>query len=75
MLIIFTMIKDILTEKDYYIEEGRYVFTAYYHLKRGRCCGSGCRHCPYIPKHEKHTTILNEKYVKKEAVLVEDSKK
>jgi hypothetical protein len=23
------------------------VFTAAYHLKRGYCCGSGCRHCPY----------------------------
>jgi hypothetical protein len=24
------------------------VFTAIYHLKRGSCCGSGCRHCPYV---------------------------
>jgi len=23
------------------------VFTAAYHLKRGYCCGNGCRHCPY----------------------------
>ncbi|MGD0902046.1 MAG: DUF5522 domain-containing protein [Terracidiphilus sp.] len=23
------------------------VFTAAFHLKRGSCCGSGCRHCPY----------------------------
>ncbi|HEY0007785.1 MAG TPA: DUF5522 domain-containing protein [Tepidisphaeraceae bacterium] len=32
---------------DYYIERGRWVFTAAYLLKRGRCCGTGCRHCPY----------------------------
>lgn len=32
---------------DFYIESGRYVFTKLYHLKRGYCCGSGCRHCPY----------------------------
>ena len=32
---------------DYYREGGRWVFTAWYHLKRGYCCGSGCRHCPY----------------------------
>jgi hypothetical protein len=33
---------------DYYInEQGYWVFTALYHLKRGRCCGSGCRNCPY----------------------------
>lgn len=34
--------------EDYYInEEGLFVFTEKYHLKRGYCCGSGCRHCPY----------------------------
>jgi hypothetical protein len=33
--------------EDYYIEGGLYVFTARYLLKRGYCCGSGCRHCPY----------------------------
>ncbi|MCB0345072.1 MAG: hypothetical protein KDD66_08135 [Bdellovibrionales bacterium] len=26
---------------------GRMVFTSYYLQKRGSCCGSGCRHCPY----------------------------
>ncbi len=36
--------------EDYYIENGRWVFTASYHLKRGFCCGSGCRHCPYGEK-------------------------
>ena len=32
---------------DYYMEGPNLVFTAQYHLKRGYCCGSGCRHCPY----------------------------
>lgn len=32
---------------DYYLEDGRWVFTSWSHLKRGYCCGSGCRHCPY----------------------------
>lgn len=32
---------------DYYLENGLWVFTAQYHLRRGYCCGSGCRHCPY----------------------------
>src|ERR1700741_1443576 len=31
---------------DYYMEKGLWVFTAWYHLKRGHCCESGCRHCP-----------------------------
>ncbi len=26
---------------------GYLVFTAVYLLRRGTCCGSGCRHCPY----------------------------
>jgi hypothetical protein len=34
-------------EADYYIENGFYVFTRSYHLKRGHCCKNGCRHCPY----------------------------
>ncbi len=33
--------------RDYYFDAGRLVFTAAYLLKRGTCCGSGCRHCPY----------------------------
>jgi hypothetical protein len=32
---------------DYYWENGLMVFTSEYHLKRGYCCDSGCRHCPY----------------------------
>ncbi len=31
----------------YFNEEGLMVLTAAYHLKRGRCCGNGCLHCPY----------------------------
>lgn len=32
---------------DYYVEGGKFVFTPAYHLKRGYCCNSKCRHCPY----------------------------
>ncbi len=31
----------------YYNAEGLVVFTSGYHLKRGKCCGTGCLHCPY----------------------------
>lgn len=34
---------------DFYFENGLMVFNAAYHLRRGYCCGSGCRHCPYPP--------------------------
>jgi len=32
---------------DFYLDGGRVVFTVAYHLRRGTCCGSRCRHCPY----------------------------
>ncbi|MCZ6595638.1 MAG: DUF5522 domain-containing protein [Bacteroidetes bacterium] len=37
-----------LEEGDYYFTpEGYKCFTEQYHLKRGYCCESNCRHCPY----------------------------
>ena len=41
------MAGNLIPSEDYYEENGLMVFTARYHLKRGYCCGSGCRHCPY----------------------------
>jgi hypothetical protein len=32
---------------DYYVDGGKFVFTSAYHRKRGYCCNSKCRHCPY----------------------------
>ena len=48
--------QSLIEDIDYYIDQERLlVFTAWYHLKRGECCGSGCRHCPYdhinVPGH------------------------
>ena len=34
-------------EDFYFTPEGYKCFTSNYHLKRGYCCKSGCRHCPY----------------------------
>ena len=34
--------------EDYYLTpEGYRCFTEKHHRKRGYCCKSGCRHCPY----------------------------
>ena len=33
--------------KDYYLQGDAMVFTASYLQRRGYCCDSGCRHCPY----------------------------
>jgi hypothetical protein len=33
---------------DYYFnEDGLMVLTEVFHLKKGFCCGNGCKHCPY----------------------------
>lgn len=33
--------------EDYYLENGFFVFTSSYLLRRGYCCDHDCRHCPY----------------------------
>ena len=30
-------------------DSGLFVLTGAYLAARGRCCGNGCRHCPYPP--------------------------
>ena len=36
-----------LQPDDFYFEGSFMVFTEKFLLRRGYCCGSGCRHCPY----------------------------
>jgi len=37
-----------LDPEDFYKSpEGYIIFTEKYHLKRGYCCKSACKHCPY----------------------------
>ena len=50
---------ELVKDVHYYINEnGYWVFTAHYHQQRGYCCKSGCKHCPYEPKHLKGTKNL-----------------
>lgn len=45
---------DKFDKEDYYMTpEGYLVFTEKYHLKRGYCCQSGCKHCPWKNKSSK----------------------
>jgi hypothetical protein len=48
-----------IDQEDFYIENGFYVFTEKYHLKRGHCCQSGCRHCPYNQNNTVECTKQN----------------
>jgi hypothetical protein len=47
-------------QPDWYFENGLLVYPAAFHLKRGSCCGSGCRHCPYEPKHVQGNTQVRQ---------------
>lgn len=37
-------------DEDCYWDGPYLVFTEAFHLKRGYCCNSGCRHCPWKDK-------------------------
>jgi hypothetical protein len=59
------MAEDLKEGVDYYYnEDGYVVLTEAYHLKKGYCCGNGCKHCPYnyeaVPE-PKRSTLLQQK--------------
>lgn len=37
----------LIEDLHYYNENGFFVFTEFYHISRGFCCGNHCRHCAY----------------------------
>ena len=45
---------------------GYNVFTEVAHKKRGKCCGSGCRHCPY-----NHVNLKDKSMIQQPAFLYE----
>jgi len=48
----------------YFNNDGFVVFTAEYLLKRGYCCGNGCKNCPYEYKNvpePKRSRLLQER--------------
>jgi hypothetical protein len=47
-------------DKDYYIDGGAIVLTEEYLVNRGKCCGGGCRHCPYDPNYTRGNETLRE---------------
>ena len=56
-------IQNLIEDEHYYLENGLLVFTEKYHLARGYCCGSSCRHCPYNHKNVKknnHQRNIND---------------
>lgn len=53
------------TNSNFYWEDGFCVFTEQFLLKRGQCCGNGCRHCPYEPKHNYGSKEIDPKVLQK----------
>jgi hypothetical protein len=49
-----------IEEPDYYWEDEKLVFTAAYLKKRGFCCRSGCRHCPYGFKQDQSINPIQD---------------
>ena len=52
-----------LADEDFYFDpSGLMVLTEKYHLRKGFCCGNGCRHCPYdyinVPEPQRNTLLL-----------------
>jgi hypothetical protein len=43
----FPCTKELKEGVHYYLVNGLWVFTEMYHMLRGDCCKSGCRHCAY----------------------------
>ena len=56
-------------EEDFYYEDGFMVMSEKFHLKRGYCCGNGCRHCPYnydrVPEPRRHKLLSLKHHGKK----------
>jgi len=52
--------------RDFYLENGLMVLTDDYLRRRGYCCGSMCRHCPYewenVPGHKRKTSISRSSF-------------
>lgn len=55
-------------EDFYYSEEGYVVLTEKFHLRKGVCCGNGCRHCPYqyVNVPEPRRTELLKKHAQRQ---------
>lgn len=48
-----------LVKDRYQDSSGSIVFTERFLIRLGVCCGNGCRHCPYTPKHAAGSTKIH----------------
>ena len=38
---------ELIKDVDFKVVNDLYVFSKWYHIKRGECCGNDCQNCPY----------------------------
>ena len=38
---------ELVKDVDFRVVNDLYVFSKWYHIKRGECCGNDCQNCPY----------------------------
>ena len=43
----FARSRRLIESIDYHVENELWIFSRWYLLKRGHCCGEACKHCPY----------------------------
>lgn len=53
------MTAPLIEGEDFYYERGFMVFTAAFLLRRGYCCESGCRHCPWDFRNQRRSDVPN----------------
>ena len=51
------MTRTLVEGEDFYFEGPYMVFTADFLKRRGYCCESGCRHCPYGFRRDQRTDV------------------
>ena len=49
--------KEFIEGKDYYLVDGRVIFSESYLTDRGSCCGNDCQFCPYTEKAKGNTEL------------------
>jgi len=52
--------KDYIEHIDYYLENGRVIFTGKYLREKGSCCGGTCRHCCYTERCKGNTELIEK---------------
>lgn len=49
--------KEYIKDIDYYLEDGKVIFTEKYLREKGKCCGGQCIHCPYTERAKNNTEL------------------